>query len=99
MDLPGKGGPHREKSRSEGPDMTDENIFKVTPSPKNSYLYLSVNAVCRAISVMQAQKEVDASRIGVLGFSWGGVITLLVNGIDSRVTAACTVFGLSLIHI
>lgn len=93
MDLPGKGGPHREKSRSEGPDMTDENIFKVTPSPKNSYLYLSVNAVCRAISVMQAQKEVDASRIGVLGFSWGGVITLLVNGIDSRVTAACTVFG------
>jgi len=36
---------------------------------------------------------VDAGRIGVVGYSWGGVITLLVNGIDDRVAAACDVFG------
>lgn len=93
MDLPGKGGPYRESSRSDGPDMNDENIFTVKPSPKNSYLYLCVNAVCRGISLLGDRKEVDAARIGVLGYSWGGVITLLVNGIDKRVAAACPVFG------
>lgn len=93
MDLPGKGGEAREGSRSEGPDMSDALIFKVSPSPRESYLYLCVNAVCRAISFLGEQREVDRSRIGVLGYSWGGVITLLANGIDDRVSAACTVFG------
>ena len=93
MDLPGKGGPYRETSRSEGIDMTDEHIFNVAPSPKESYLYTCVNAVCRAISLLENDEQADASRIGVLGFSWGGVITLITNGIDDRVSAACSVFG------
>ncbi len=93
MDLPGKGGEAREKSRSEGPDMSDKLIFTVTPSSKSSYLYLCVNSVCRAITFLSEQKEVDPTRIGVLGYSWGGVITLLANGIDDRIDAACTVYG------
>ncbi len=93
MDLPGKGGPAREKSRSDGPDMTDQNTFDVTPSPRNSFLYAAVNSVCRGISALAAQPEVDPSRIGVVGYSWGGVITLIANGIDNRISAACDVFG------
>lgn len=93
MDLPGKGGEARERSRSEGPDMSDKLIFTVRPSPKESYLYLCVNAVCAGISALQAQKEVDRTRIGIVGYSWGGVITLLANAIDDRITAACTVYG------
>jgi len=93
MDLPGKGGPVRETSRSEGPDMTDENTFKVSPSPRNSFLYSAVNSVCRAVSALSASPEVDPTRIGVVGYSWGGVITLIANGIDNRITAACDVFG------
>lgn len=93
MDLPGKGGPYRVSSRSEGPDFTDPAIFNVSPTPKESYLYLCVNAVSRAISFMSAQKQVDPRRIGVLGYSWGGVLTLLTNGVDDRVSAACSVFG------
>jgi len=93
MDLPGKAGEARKESRSEGPDMLDDNIFKVTPSPKNSYLYAAVNTVSRAISFLVDQKEVDPTRIGVIGYSWGGVITLITSGIDDRVSAACDVFG------
>lgn len=93
MDLPGKGGPNREGSRSEGPDMTDQNIFDVSPSPRNSFLYAAVNSVCRAISVLSASPEVDPARIGVVGYSWGGIITLIANGIDNRISAACDVFG------
>lgn len=98
MDLPGKGGEARHGSRSEGPDMSDRGIFTVAPSPANSYLYLCVNAVCRAMSVLAAQPEVDANRLGLLGYSWGGVIVLLANGVDDRVTSACTVYGAGFIH-
>lgn len=93
MDLPGKGGPDREKSRSEGPDMTDENTFKISPSPRDSFLYAGVNSVVRAVSALCASKEVDPTRIGVVGYSWGGVMTLIANGIDNRIGAACTVYG------
>lgn len=92
MDLPGKGG-GREGSRSEGPDMADDVIFKMTPSPRDSFLYSAVNSVCRAVSVMSNSTQVDSTRIGVVGSSWGGVITLVANGIDSRISAACTIYG------
>ncbi len=92
MDLPGKGS-GRDASRSEGPDMTNPSIFLVSPSPKNSYLYSAVIAVCRAVSLMANQPEIDPVRIGMLGRSWGGVITQIANGIDDRLAAACTVFG------
>lgn len=92
MDLPGK-GPKREASRSEGPDMADDVIFKVTPSPRDSFLYAAVNSVCRGVSVLSASKQVDSTRIGVVGSSWGGVITLIANGVDNRISAACTIWG------
>lgn len=98
MDLPGKGGEARAASRSEGPDMSDSLIFTVAPSPRDSYLYLCVNSVCRAVSFLQSREEVDPERIGVLGYSWGGVITLLANGIDDRIAAACTVYGAGYIY-
>jgi len=92
MDLPGK-GPKREASRSEGPDMADDVIFKVSPSVRDSYLYSAVNSVCTAVSALSSSKEVDPARIGVMGSSWGGVIALVANGIDNRITAACTMYG------
>lgn len=92
MDLPGK-GPGREGSKSEGPDMQDDVIFKMTPSPTDSFLYSAVNSVCRAVTVLSNATQVDPSRIGVVGSSWGGVITLDANGIDSRISAACTIYG------
>ncbi len=98
MDLPGKGGEARAKSRSEGPDMSDPLIFTVAPLPRESYLYLCVNSVCRAISFLQSREEVDSTRIGVLGYSWGGVITLLANGVDDRIAAACAVYGSGYIY-
>lgn len=92
MDLPGKGG-GRDGSRSEGPDMADPIIFKMTPSPTESFLYSAVNSVCRAVSALSNSPQVDPNRIGVVGSSWGGVITLVANGIDNRISAACTIYG------
>jgi hypothetical protein len=43
--------------------------------------------------VISNQPNVDASRIGVIGSGWGGVIAIIVNGIDNRVRAACSIYG------
>lgn len=87
MDLSGK-----EKSRPES-GISEASIFETQPSPKNSFLFPAVNSVCRGVSVLSNRPEVDKSRIGMIGSRWGGVITLIVNGIDTRISAACTTCG------
>lgn len=42
----------------------------------------------RALTVLERQPEVDAGRIGVYGFSWGGYHTWTVAATDARVKAA-----------
>jgi dienelactone hydrolase len=42
----------------------------------------------RALTVLERQAEVDSSRMGVYGFSWGGYHTWTVAATDSRVKAA-----------
>jgi dienelactone hydrolase/predicted enzyme related to lactoylglutathione lyase len=43
----------------------------------------------RALSVLAAQPEVDAARIGVVGHSMGATITLYQAALDERVAFAC----------
>ena len=42
----------------------------------------------RGIDFLTSRAEVDPSRIGVLGFSQGGGLTLATAALDSRVKAA-----------
>ncbi len=81
LDLPGK-GKGREKVRSTGPDWTDEAL--VSSSPGANPLHASVAAVIAAISVLAAQPEVDARRIGLVGEGWGGVVAALAGAVDDR---------------
>ncbi|MCX7599891.1 MAG: PhoPQ-activated pathogenicity-related family protein [Armatimonadetes bacterium] len=91
IDLPGK-GPQRERSRSTGPDMTVTNIFSVA-NPAENYLVHAVRATRRAITFLHTRPEVDPKRIGVVGVSWGGVISLLTAATDPRVKAVVDTFG------
>ncbi|MDB6095070.1 MAG: Acetyl xylan esterase [Verrucomicrobia bacterium] len=52
-----------------------------------------VHMARRGLTLLAARPEVDASRLGVYGISWGGFATWLVNGLDERVRAAVPVFG------
>jgi dienelactone hydrolase len=57
----------------------------------DDYLWYAVQR--RALSYLLAQKEVDASRIGAKGYSYGG--TIMWNlGMDSRVKATVAYFGI-----
>lgn len=92
MDLPGK-GQGRGISRSSGPDMDVEVLLRVKPNLYANYLYHAVNAVRCGITFLEKKEIVDKKNIGMVGLSWGGVITLLVNGIDGRLKTAVPVFG------
>src|SRR3712207_9278492 len=42
----------------------------------------------RAIDYLQTRPEVDAERIGIMGISGGGMVTLFASALDERLRAA-----------
>jgi cephalosporin-C deacetylase-like acetyl esterase len=92
IDLPGK-GEQRATSRSTGPNMDVPTLLKTKPDLTYNYLIHAVAATRNAITYLSRRKEVDRKRIGMVGLSWGGVITLLTNGQDKRLKTAVNVFG------
>lgn len=81
--------PQRNKSNHfAGPLTPDEFTLDSVESPRNSNWYLVLIAARRAISFLEQQPEVDASRIGAHGHSMGGKLTTNLAGIDKRIKAA-----------
>ncbi|MEO1615248.1 MAG: dienelactone hydrolase family protein, partial [Planctomycetota bacterium] len=56
-------------------------------SPRNSGWFLNAVAMRRALTFLENQPEVDASRLGVYGHSMGGKLTVM-TAVDPRVKAA-----------
>ena len=92
IDLPGK-GENRLGSRSGGPDMNVPVLLRTRPEPSYNYLVHAVAAARNGINYLCQRPEVDHERIGMIGLSWGGVLTILTNGQDDRLKAAVNVFG------
>jgi len=60
---------------------------------EDQWTYHAVAAVIRAHSLLRSYPQVDASRIGVTGISWGGYLTCIVAGVDDRFQLAVPVYG------
>jgi len=97
VDLPGK-GQQRSLSRSTGPNMTVPNLLRTSPDLTDNYLVHAVAAVRNGITFLSQRKQVDPQNIGMIGLSWGGVITLLTNGQEKRLKTAVNVFGSGYIY-
>lgn len=93
IDLPGKGQLRWTRSRSTGPNMNVSDLLRVKPDISYNYLYHAVPAARSAVTYLANQRIVNPQKIGMLGLSWGGVITLIVNGVDKRLACAVPVFG------
>jgi dienelactone hydrolase len=52
-----------------------------------------MKTICDAISWAGAREDVDAERVGVLGFSLGAYLALSVAAVDARVKAVVEYFG------
>lgn len=65
-----------------------------TPDGSSSVIFDAVLAAMKALHLLRSQPEVDTSRIGVVGISWGGYLTTMVAGLaGDQVRAAFAVFG------
>jgi BAAT / Acyl-CoA thioester hydrolase C terminal len=81
--------PQRNKANHFAGSLTpDEFTLDAVESPRNSNWYLVLMAARRAITFLEQQPEVDATRIGAHGHSMGGKLTTNLAGIDKRIKAA-----------
>ena len=93
MDLSGNGPNGRLPDG--GPDQSDSVKFRefTQADAREMWTYHAVAAVVRAHSLLRSLPEVNSERIGVTGISWGGYLTCIVAGVDSRFKVAVPVYG------
>jgi len=84
--------PERRRTEYSGPAGWGD-FANVDLAPEDQWTYHAVAAAIRAHSLLRSFPEVDARRIGVTGISWGGYLTSIVAGIDSRFRFAAPVYG------
>ncbi|MFD2328004.1 alpha/beta hydrolase family protein [Cohnella sp. GCM10020058] len=96
MDLTGRGA-DRSRMSEGGPDMTDDAMFhdisKAEGKLQDMWNYHAVAAAIRAVSFLATQSYIDPASIGIMGISWGGYVTEIVTGIESRLAFAIVVYA------
>jgi dienelactone hydrolase len=93
MDLAGCGA-GRQRRPDGGPAQDDSTKFAdPVDAWHDHWTFHSVANVIRAHSLLRSLPGVDASRIGLTGISWGGYLTCIVAGLDSRFGCAIPVYG------
>jgi len=98
MDLGGKGA-ERKPLPGGGPDQSHKEKFTdLNDGVKNAWTYHAVANILRAVSLLQNQPEVDPERIGMTGISWGGYLTSLASGLDTRLKVTVPVYGCGYLH-
>ena len=98
MDLAGC-GPDGKRLSDAGPNQTDDTKFGAIDHPvEDQWTYHSVANVILAHSLIRSFDEVDESRTAITGISWGGYLTCIVAGLDSRFKAAVPVYGCGFLH-
>lgn len=72
-------------------DLKDEQL-------ENQWFYHAVADIVLANSLLRSFPEVDTTKIGITGISWGGILTNVVAGIDNRFAFAVPVYGCGFLH-
>ena len=71
-----------------------DGTFADTKLPvKEQWMYHALADTMLANSLLRSLPEVDASKIGVMGVSWGGVITSTIIGLDERFAFGIPTYG------
>lgn len=76
-----------------GPPGWDASFSQLDDPIEDQWQHHAVSAVALAHSLIRSYPEIDADRIGVTGISWGGYLTCIVAGVDSRFKFAVPVYG------
>ncbi len=57
------------------------------------WMYHAISGAILAHNVLENDERVDATKIGICGISWGGVITSLTLGYNSKLAFAVPIYG------
>ena len=68
-------------------------LMATKPSVRASSWYLPTRISRRALTCLERMDEVDAQRLGIFGVSMGGTIVWPFAAMDTRVKAACAIYG------
>lgn len=92
----GPGGGTVPENTSEGRASGYDNglrMFDTIPDVRGAWFWGHAVAAMRAITCLERRDDVDASKIGMTGYSAGAVATLTVAGVDERLVAAVPLSG------
>jgi dienelactone hydrolase len=95
-DLPGIGSP--DKLQSLGPFRREKygaGHYRVLNGDVTTCgIFDAVVSGLKALALLRSQPDVDRSRVGIVGVSWGGYMTTMLSGLaGERVAAAFSVYG------
>jgi len=95
--MPNKRKMGKVKHSYSGPSRV--GMFDDINSPlKEQWMYHAVSDIMIAHSLIASLPEIDANRIGMTGISWGGVLSSLTSGIDTRFKCVAPVYGAGFLY-
>lgn len=87
VENPDGGHPENEGSNYDGVE-----------NPKQSWVYHSVYNVIMAHNLLRNRADVDKDRIVITGISWGGYVTSVTSGVDTRFAAFAPTYGCGFVY-
>jgi len=84
--------PFAENGYIVGPD-NDHFEADMDLEPEDQWMYQAVAAIILAHNILRNDPKVDDKRIGITGISWGGVLTSVAIGYDTRFSFAIPIYG------
>ncbi len=82
----------RTRNPNGGPDG-DGGFGQIGQPVEDQWAYQGGAAIILANSFLRSLPEVDPERIGLTGISWGGFLTCIASGVDSRFRFVIPVYG------
>ena len=84
--------PNNSEGRPSGYD-NGRRMFDTIPDVRGSWFWGHAMAALRAATCLETRSDVDSNRLGITGFSAGGVISLIASSVDDRIKAAVPLSG------
>jgi dienelactone hydrolase len=86
-------GRNMEQHADGGPRGNGENFAQIEEPLTEQWYYHAVADVALANSLLRSLPDVDPTKVGLTGLSWGGVLASTVAGVDSRFKWVAPVYG------
>jgi len=84
---------HPNKRHEDGGPAGWGGFDQIDQPIEDQWTYHAVADVILANSLIRSFPQVDADKVGITGISWGGYLTCIVAGVDSRFRCAVPVYG------